>query len=337
MGVKLTAIVPKQDLSFDQLAHKRVAVDAFQCLYQFLSSIRQPDGTPLLDDKGHVTSHLMGIWTRFSNLINKRISLVPIFDGVPPDLKGREIESRIERKKAAEKKFESAKDEEDLALMLRYSKQSVRISDGMIDESKKLFQAMGLPVIQAPSESDAQMSFMNKNDDVWACATTDYDVLLHGAPKMLTNLTLSQRKRFYSGKIVKVNPELIELNKVLSSLSLSQDQLVVLAILVGTDYNPDGIHGIGPKKALKLVTKYNKNFNQMFSDVKANFDWKEIFDLFKNMPTTKDYDLSWNEMDVEAVKKILVDKHSFSEERIDNTIKKNEKARPKGQKSLGDF
>ncbi|MEK6904289.1 MAG: flap structure-specific endonuclease, partial [Nanoarchaeota archaeon] len=219
----------------------------------------------------------------------------------------------------------------------RYSKQSIFITDKMLEESKKLIEAMGLPVVEAPSEADAQMAFMNKQDDVWACGTTDYDVLLHEAPKMIANLTLSQKRRFGSGKIITIHPELIELKSVLKELNLTQDQLIVLAILVGTDYNPEGIRGVGPKKALKLVRE-NKDFDELFTGLNADFDWKKVFDTFKKMEVKKNYDLKWREIDVDAIKKILVEKHEFSEERIDSTLKKAEKASSmKGQKSLGEF
>ena len=337
MGVKLSSIVQKKEVSFDELSHKRIAIDAMQCLYQFLSSIRQADGTPLMDSHGNITSHLMGIWTRFSNLINKNVKMVVVFDGEPPELKARESESRAERKADAAGKYKEAADEENIDLMLRYSKQSIFITDKMLEESKKLIEAMGLPVVEAPSEADAQMAFMNKQDDVWACGTTDYDVLLHEAPKMIANLTLSQKRRFGSGKIITIHPELIELKSVLKELNLTQDQLIVLAILVGTDYNPEGIRGVGPKKALKLVRE-NKDFDELFTGLNADFDWKKVFDTFKKMEVKKNYDLKWREIDVDAIKKILVEKHEFSEERIDSTLKKAEKASSmKGQKSLGEF
>ncbi|HLC55097.1 MAG TPA: flap endonuclease-1 [Candidatus Nanoarchaeia archaeon] len=336
MGVKLSPIVPKRAITFEELAHKRIAIDCLQCLYQFLSSIRQPDGTPLMDSKGRITSHLMGIWSRFSNLMQKNLSLAVVFDGIPPKLKMREAESRIARKGEAKLRYDSAKDEEDIPAMLRYSKQFIHISQDMIDEAKQLLDAMGLPVIQAPAEADAQMAYMNRQNDVWACGTTDYDVLLHQAPRMITNLTLSQKRRYASGKIVAITPEIIELKEVLATLDIKQEQLVAIAIMTGTDYNPEGIIGIGPKKALKLV-KQHPIITELKKALTIDFPWEEIEQLFLKMDITKKYQMEWSPMDVDAIKKILVDKHSFSEERIDNMLKKSEQARPKGQKSLGEF
>ncbi|MDO8556538.1 MAG: flap endonuclease-1 [Nanoarchaeota archaeon] len=335
MGVKLSPIVPKRPIAFEELRHTRIVVDGMQCMYQFLSSIRQPDGTPLMDGKGRVTSHLMGIWTRFSNLMGKQLSLAVVFDGVPPDLKMRELSDRSDRKAAARVKHDEAEDEEDFAGMHKYAKQTIVINDSMLAEAQELLQAMGLPVIQAPCEADAQMALMNRLGDVWAAATTDYDVLLHQSPRMIANLTLSGRRRYGSGKIVQIVPEVVELQEVLSSLKLSQEQLVDLAILVGTDYNPDGVKGIGPKKALKLVQQFPVR-KQLQKQVEFDFPWDEIAELFVKMPVDKDYKLVWNPINPDEVKRLLVDKHNFSEERIDLVLKK-QSAVPKGQKSLKEF
>ena len=335
MGVKLTGLLPKKELSFDDLKGKRIVIDFSNSIYQFISSIRQPDGTPLMDSQGRITSHLMGIWTRFMNLIRRDIKLIIVLDGKAPLLKVKEQEERAYKKEIAKEKFEQAKDEGDIEAMGKYARQNLRVSKEMINESKELMEAMGLPVIQAPSEADAQMAFIVEKGDAWAAATTDVDPLLHGCPRLVTNLTLSQRRRLPSGKIVNITPELIELKDVLSNLGLNQDQLIALSILVGTDYN-EGIERVGPKTALKLV-KQHHDFDKLFKEVKADFNWKKIYAIFKSMPIMKNYQLKWNELDVEKVKKILIDKHDFSEERVNSNLRKTEKKIDKAQKGLGEF
>ena len=337
MGVKLADLFPKAEINYDLLKGKKIAVDASNVLYQFVSSIRQRDGTPLMDSKSRITSHLVGIFTRFSNLISKGIKLAVVFDGKPPLLKIREQERRAFLKETAMEKFEEAKQEEDIASMYKYSKQATKLSREMFDESKELIKAMGMPVIQSPSESDAQMAFMNEQDDVWACSSSDYDCLLHGAPRLIPNLTLSQVRKLPNGKVVKTQLELIDLKKGLRDLKITHDQLIALGILVGTDYNIGGVKGIGPKKALKLVLEH-KNFDDRFASVKADFNWKEIYAVFKSMPIMKNYQLRWQEPDVEKIKKILIDEHDFSEERVQSTIEKlNEVKKSREQKGLGDF
>lgn len=320
MGLQIGSLIPKREISFKNLENKIIAVDASQMLYQFLSSIRQPDGTPLMDSNQNITSHLQGIITRVTNLMAQNIKLCFVFDGKAPLLKIKEQEEREYKKQLAEKKFQEAKEEQDEELMLRYSKQSIRLKKEMIDESKELIQYFGLPVIQAPSEAEAQCSFLNEKGDVDYVGSSDFDCLLYGAKRLVRNLTVSQRRRISSGAYINISPEIIELKEVLSNLEISQDKLIALAILVGTDYN-EGVPRIGPKTALRLVKQY-KNFDELFKEVKADFNWKEIYAAFKNMPIIKDYKLNWKNPNSEKIIKLLVDKHEFNQERVQKNIER---------------
>ncbi len=336
MGVKLGKLLYRNEITFDSLKGKAIAVDFSNSAYQFLSSIRQPDGTLLMDSNGNITSHLMGIWARFSNLISKGVKLVAVLDGEMPHLKHLTTKDRYEKKQVAQRKFDEAKESEDLELMNLYAKQTSFLTKEMILESKELMEAMGIPVIQAPQEADAQMAFLSKNNDVWAAATSDVDPLLHGCKRTITNLTLSQRKKLRSGITKKTNPELINLDENLKKLNLSQKELIILAILVGTDYN-EGIHGIGPKKALKLV-KENKDYDKMFRDLNAGFGWKEIYELFENMRVKKDYKLRWEKINIKKIKNILIERHEFNEERVNKVIQNIEQGTKKfEQTGLGNW
>ncbi|QQG39194.1 MAG: flap endonuclease-1 [Candidatus Woesearchaeota archaeon] len=334
MGVKLTELLPRKQIEFDSLANKTIAIDASNMLYQFLSSIRQPDGTPLMDSKRRITSHLVGTFSRLSNLMERGIKVCVVLDGKPPILKIKEIEERELKKQLAAEKLSKAMEEENIKDVYKYSKQTIRLTPQVVLEAKELMLAMGIPVIQAPSEAEAQAAFMCEKGDVYAVASSDQDCLLFGAPRQITNLTLSQRKKLPSGGTVKTNPELIELKEVLNSLGINQDQLIVLAILIGTDFN-EGIHRVGPKTALKLVKQY-KDFDKLFKEVKAEFNWKQVYAVFKSMPIMKNYQLKWKEPDVDKIKKLLVKEHDFSEERVDKTLEKITKKKP-GQKGLGQF
>ena len=337
MGVKLPGILPVTTISWDDLKGKKIGVDSSNVLYQFLSSIRQRDGTPLMDSNGNVTSHLSGIFNRSINLMEKGVKLAYIFDGKPPELKYGTQQKRRERKEKAQESYLKAKDDEDIDSMYKYSKQTTFLDNNMVKESKELIQAMGMPVIQSPSESDAQGAFMVEKGDLWAFASSDADCLLHGCPRTIPNLTLSQTRKLPGGKFVYIQPHMIELKDVLDHLKVNQDQLIVMGILTGTDYNPKGIVGIGPKKALNLVIQFKK-FDALFSELNPDFDWKKIYAIFKSMPVMKNYQLKWTKPDVEKIKKILVEKHEFSEERVDNQLKKlNQEIKKKEQKGLGEF
>lgn len=311
-----------------------MAIDTSNMLFQFISSIRQRDGTPLMDSNGNVTSHLVGIFSRITNLMARKIKVSFVFDGKPPEIKFAVKEERERTKRMAEERLKDAESDDE---MLLYSKQASRLTPDIIKEAKELIDALGLPYVQAPSEAEAQASYMCKKGDVDYVVSSDYDCLLYKAPRLLTNLTLSQKRRMPSGEVVKIAPYLIEYSDVLWNLGINHEQLVILSILIGTDYNPRGVAGIGPKKALKLVKEYN-DYGKMFSDLKADFDWREVYSTFGNMPVEKKYELKWRHIDTGRIKKILVEDHDFSLERVENTLSKISRVKKDiGQRILGDY
>ncbi len=320
MGVKISSLVDKRDLKWEELKGKTVAVDASNVIFQFISSIRQRDGTLLMDNNGDVTSHLVGMFSRVPNLMQKGIKPVFVFDGKAPELKRKTHEIRRERKEKAKEKYMEAAVLEDEEGMGKYSRQFARVNKEMFEESKVLLKALGLPVVQALSEAEAQCAYMAKKKVVWGSASQDYDSLLFGAPRLLLNLTLSQKRRIVGGKTVFISPYIIDLKEILEKLELNQDELIVLGVLVGTDFNPGGVKGIGPKKALKLVQS-GKKFDAIFSELETNFNWKEIFDTFKNIPV-EDVSLKFGEVDEEKVKELLVEKHDFALSRVESTLDK---------------
>ena len=296
-----------------------------------------------MDSKGNVTAHLVGLFTRTTNLMQKGLKLVYVFDGKPPDLKQKTTEKRKSLKLEAEKKFLEAKKREDVEEMKKYAARTSRLTKDMVDESKKLISLLGLPSIQAPSEGEAQAAYMVKKGEGFAVGSQDYDSLIHGATKLVRNLSIVGRRK--KGKTIgyeTVKPELIDLSENLNSLGIDQNQLIALAMIIGTDYNPLGIKGIGPKNALKLVKQYKSDFDVLFKEVKWNnyfeFPWTDVYYLIKKIPTTDDYKLEWKEINNENLYELLVKEHDFSEERVKNTLEKfNTKNIEKQQKSLSDF
>ncbi len=343
MGLNIREIIPRRELEESELKDKIVCVDAFNALYQFLSSIRQPDGTPLMDSRKRITSHLSGIFYRNINLMDEGIKLVYVFDGKAPDLKYKTHKERESSRDLAKEKYEVAKDESDVEGMKRYSSQLLRLNSEMIEESKELLESMGIPVIQAPSEGEAQAAYMARtNTKVYASVSQDYDSLLFGAPILIRNLTVSRKRKTYSG-YVEIKQEVIELDKVLNVLEINLEQLICLGILVGTDYNPKGIPGIGQKKALDIVRKYKVPY-EIFKSVEEQimglpeedrFDWQEIFSLFYK-PRVENVNFEFKGFDEDKIKEILVERHDFSEERVQKQIDKMKELKTKNQqKSLG--
>ena len=327
MGVAISDLIPKKEIKLEELNGKKLAIDASPVIYQFLASIRQPDGTPLMDKKDNVTSHIMGLSTRIPKLMEQGLKLVFVFDGKPPEMKYGESQIREKRKRKAEEKLKEV-DKEDIESIAKYKKQSIRITKDIIKESEEFVRALGLPVIKAPSEAEAQAAFMAEQEDVYAIVSQDHDSLLYNAPRMIKNITVSPKRKI-KGTYVSVYPEMIELKEVLKKLKINQDQLLALSILVGTDYNPGGVKRIGPKTALKLVQEH-KSFEKIFANVEAEFDWKKVYATFKSMPIMKNYQLKWKEPDLNKIKKILL-KRDFAEERVDRLL---ERLKPKQQKEL---
>jgi len=340
MGVAIASLFPKKEIKLEDLKNKVVGIDFFNVTYQFLSSIRSQDGSLLQDSQGRTTSHLMGLFTRSLNLMSRGLKLVYVIDGEAPELKNKERALRLARKERAKEKYDEAVDEEDLEAMHKFSKQFIRLDNSMLKEGRELLEALGMPVIQAPSEAEAQIAFMNKNGDVWCTASQDADSLLFGSPKLVKNLTLTQKRKLPGGKTVNTFIELIELKDLLSNIGINQDQLIVLGILTGTDFNPGGVKGIGPRKALKLIqeNKTQKDFDKMFKELNVEFDWKEIYQIFSDLPVEDNVKIKWSKVDEEKVRKILVDRHELNLERVNSLLDKY-KAEDKNsnQKGLSDF
>ncbi len=329
MGLNIRELISRKEIDLPELRGKLFCVDAFNVLYQFLTTIRQPDGTPLMDFKKRITSHLSGLFYRNINLLSEGMKLVYVFDGEPPKLKDKTHKKRGETRDLAEQKYGEAKQKEDFDGMRKYSSQLVRLEDEMIEESKQLLESMGIPVIQAPGEGEAQAAYLSKiNRDVYACVSQDYDSLLFGAPKLIRNLTLARKRKTISGWI-EIKPELIELEKVLNTLEINLDQLICLGILVGTDYNPKGLPGIGQKRALEIVKKYKQPvliFESVEEQIMSlseqdRFEWQDVFELFKR-PDVKEEEIKFGKVDEEKIKDILVNKHDFSEERVNKQLDK---------------
>jgi len=341
MGLSIKDIISRKEVNFEDLRGKTVCVDAFNILYQFLSTIRQADGTPLKDNEGQITSHLSGILYRNIFLLNLGLKLIYVFDGEPPQLKRKIHKKRTEQREIAEEKYEEAKSTENLEDMRKFSQRLVRLENNMIEESKELLHAMGIATVQAPGEGESEAAYLARREDIYASVSQDYDSLSFGAPILIRNLTISRKKKTSSG-YVEVYPEVIVLEEVLKELEINQDQLICLGILVGTDYNPKGVFRIGQKKALEIVKEFvtpEEIFKSVENKIAAmneedQFDWKEVFALFR-APQLRDSEIIFPKIDTEKIKEILVHRHGFNSERINNQLEKLEKVKKaKTQKAL---
>ena len=325
MGVKLGDIVDSRRITISDLAGEIVAFDGNNILYQFLSIIRGRDGQPLKDRQGRITSHLSGLMYRNSNLMEAGIKIIYVFDGRPHRFKSTVLERRRNTRQKAKKAYEKAVEEGDTQKARRYGQQAVVATTDIIGDAKNLLTLMGLPWVQAPGEGEAQTAYMASKGDVYAAASQDFDSLLYGAPRHVRNLSITGRRKLPRKNVyIKIEPEMLELEKIKRSLGLSQSKLIDLGILVGTDYNPDGIKGIGPKTALKLINKHGSLEEALPHIKNAEFPHpvEEIKDLFVNPRTTDNYKLEWNKPDVAGLIGFLSGEHNFSQQRVMGAIEK---------------
>ncbi len=344
MGVDIGEIVQKKTIALSSLSNKIIAIDAFNALYQFLASIRQPDGTPLKDFNGNVTSHLSGLFYRTSKLLENGIRPVYVFDGQAPAFKAGTQAERIQSKKEAEEKWKKALEEERYEDAKKYAQATSRLTGEMIQEAKELLQGLGLPYVEAPSEGEAQASAMAKEGIVYGCASQDYDSLLFGAPILLRNISITGRRKVPGkDKYIIVEPEEIHLEETLQLIGLTREKLIWVGLLCGTDYNKK-VPRVGPKTALKIVKEINSlNELKLYVKEKYNHEFEDnleaMFSFFIDPPVTKIKKLPFKKPIIDSVKKLLCEKHDFSEERVEKTVESLERTSEEilGQSKLDSF
>jgi flap endonuclease-1 len=334
MAVDLSKLVSKRRIAFEELSNTVIAIDAYNVLYQFLSIIRQPDGTPLTDSKGNVTSHLSGIFYRTIELVGYNIKPIYVFDGLPSMLKQKTIEARMQRRNAAYEAWQEAVRRGDIQAAKTHAQASARVDKHIVESSKALLDRMGIAYINAPSEGEAQASGMCRDGIAYAVASQDYDTMLFGAPHVVRNLTFSGRRKLPKKDVyINVEPEMVDFDETLRSLGINHKQLIWLGIMLGTDYN-EGIKGVGPKTALKIA-KASESIDDIKGQIKDKFkaefeiDIKEVEELFTK-PEVKELGKDEVERLLEKKSsrseliKFMCEEHGFSHERIDKFADKLE-------------
>jgi flap endonuclease-1 len=329
LGVKLAPLITPQVLTLEELRSRSFAVDAANQLHQFLALIRTPDGIPLKDRNGRITSHLVGLFYRTTRLITEYdLKLIFVFDGKPPDLKSDEITKRREQRKRAKREYEEAVAKGDMKTAWSKAVGTGRLTKEMAQEAQQVLSYLGIPYVQAPGEGEAQAAYMVQRGDAWATASRDFDTLLFGTPRLLRYLTLTGRKRLPSkGTSVPLEPELIDLHKVFADNGINREQLVDMALLIGTDFNA-GVPQVGPKTALKLI-KENNSLENLPSKILEQLppNYHKIRRIFLDHPITDEYDITPTPIDKDGLVEFLCTGHGFSETRVLNVIDRLMKAK----------
>ncbi len=319
MGVALRDILaPYRDpIGWDGLSGT-AAIDAHNALYQFLTIIRQPDGTPLVDAEGRITSHLSGLFFRTTKLLELGVRPVYVYDGPPPPLKSRTIEARRILREEAGRQYAAAVERGDHEEAYRQARSATRIDGAVIDSSRRLLDLLGVPWVQAPSEGEAEAARLAATGQVAYAVSQDYDSLLFGAPLLARNITISGRRRLH-GRTITVEPERIRLAAVLEGLGIEREELILVGILVGTDFN-EGVRGVGPKTALKIVR--DGRFEETVAERLPGFDPAPIVDFFQSPPSGGTADLEWKTPDGDGLRAMLCDEYSFSGDRVNGALER---------------
>ncbi|XP_031763845.2 DNA excision repair protein ERCC-5 isoform X2 [Galleria mellonella] len=128
------------------------------------------------------------------------------------------------------------------------------ITEQMTKEAQELLQIFGIPYIVAPMEAEAQCAFLENIKLTDGTITDDSDIWLFGGKTVYKNF-FNQKKhvmQFLADRIEK-------------SFNLSREQLVLLALLVGSDYTT-GLTGVGPVTALEILASFPFNKRQFLNE-----------------------------------------------------------------------
>jgi len=339
VGVDLRDIVKARSITLESLRGKVIAIDAYNSLYQFLATIRGERGELLTDRRGNVTSHISGLFYRNINFLMAGVKPIYIFDGQPPELKAMEIAKRKEFKEKATLLYLKALEEGKIEEAKKYAQATSFLKEYMVEDAKKLLDLLGIPWLVAPSEGEATAAQLTVKNLAYACASQDYDSLLFGAKRLIRNLTISGKRKLPGKKIfVDIEPEEIILEETLKDLSITIEQFIDIGILVGTDFNPDGFKGIGPKTALKLIKQYGKleNIPQIQEELKR-VDYKSIREIFLHPKVALPKDIQFKSINKKGLIQFLCEEKDFSFERVNNALNRLEEELSKSTFSLDSF
>ncbi|KAK9064279.1 hypothetical protein SSX86_015659 [Deinandra increscens subsp. villosa] len=323
MGIKgLTKLLadnaPKamKEQKFESYFGRKVAIDASMSIYQFLIVVGRIGTEMLTNEAGEVTSHLQGMFNRTIRLLESGLKPVYVFDGAPPDLKKQELAKRYSRREDATAGLDEAIQAGNKEDIEKFSKRTVKVTKQHNEDCKKLLRLMGVPVIEAPSEAEAQCAALCKADKVYAVASEDMDSLTFGAPRFLRHLMDPSSR--------KIPVMEFDISKVLEELNLTMDQFIDLCILCGCDYC-DSIKGIGGQTALKLIRQHGsiesilENINRERYHIPDDWPYQEARRLFKEPLVCVDDEqlqIKWSAPDEEGLLNFLVTENGFNSDRV---------------------
>ncbi|KAI2603892.1 PIN domain-like protein [Hypoxylon fragiforme] len=213
----------------------------------------------------------------------------------------------------------------------------------MITECQALLRFFGIPYITAPMEAEAQCAELVRLGLVDGIVTDDSDTFLFGGTRVYKNM-------FNSNKFV----ECYLGSDLEKDLSLSREQLISLAQLLGSDYT-EGLPGVGPVTAVEILSEFPgkdglTQFKEWWQDVQVNnrpkdadqsstfrrkfrkaqstklflpsgFPSPAVYDAYLKPEVDSDADpFQWGVPDVAGLRQFLMSTIGWSEERTDEVL-----------------
>jgi flap endonuclease-1 len=273
----LRSLAALSDVSYDGLGGSVVAIDAHNWLYRYLTTtVKFTSESAYTTADGEEVANLIGIVQGVPKFLEHDLRPVFVFDGGVTELKDAEVQERREQRERARERLAEARERGDAVEAARLEARTQRLTPVIQETSRELLRLLDLPVVEAPAEGEAQAARMAAAGDVDYAGTEDYDALLFGAPLTLRKLTSSG------------DPELMDLQATLDRHGISYEQLVDVAVLIGTDFN-EGIDGYGPKTALKKVKEHGDLFAVLDAEGLSLTHADRIRALFLDPPVVDDY------------------------------------------------
>ncbi len=325
---------------------RKVAIDASMSIYQFLIAVRN-EGNVLTNEAGETTSHLIGMFYRTIRIIEAGIRPIFVFDGKPPTLKSGELAKRLDKRAASEAAAADAREVGDGELVDKFAKRTVKATRQHTEDCKRLLKLMGVPIVQAPCEAEAQCAKLVAAGMAYASGSEDMDTITFGSAILLRHLTFSEARKM---PIVEISLEVL-----LRDMNLTMDAFIDLCILLGCDYC-DTIKGMGPKGALAMIRAHG-SIEAILAEVATSekyvvpdgWAYKEARELFRHPHVLPPDDpqlstaaegavaaddgngsgIRWEAPDEEGIVEFLVKGNGFNEKRIRAGVEKLIKARGK--------
>ena len=305
-----------EDVSFDDLDGSVVAIDAHNWLYRYLTTtVKFTGSSAYTTGGGEEVANLIGTVQGLPKFLEHGMTPLFVFDGGTTELKADEVAERREQRERYEDDLETAREEgADAETIATLESRTQRLTETIRTTTRELLELLDVPVIEAPAEGEAQAAHMVRQGSVDYAGTEDYDALLLGAPLTLRQLTS------------KGDPELMDFEATLATHDLTWEQLVDAAILMGTDFN-EGISGIGPKTAVKLLREHGDLWAVFEAEDCHVSNADAIRRLFLDPDVTDDVDFDTTiEPDIPAAKAYVTEEWEVPTDEVERGFERIEEA-----------